>query len=291
MMANAIEVADSPARDAHPLDPAAKVAARDLRNRHWEIAVGQGPVVATAIHDGHAVRESLRPWMVISEEDRRREEDPLTSVWSTVGDTQVRVHTSRFQVDLNRPRDKAISSDPADTWGLHVWDDTLPPGEIERSLETYDLFYRTVESVMDALIARWGRILLLDIHSYNHRRDGAQAPAAESAANPEIDLGVTTLDRGRYGVLVDCFAQALREAPVRGRSPDVRENVRYEGGGHFPEWLYRTYGERVCAISLEYKKIYMDEWTGQADIAVVDDLRAGLRAAVEAARPELERCG
>ncbi|MDQ3204936.1 MAG: N-formylglutamate amidohydrolase [Pseudomonadota bacterium] len=249
--------------------------------------MGEGPVMATAIHDGHFVRESLRPWMVISEDDRRRDEDPLTSVWTTVADTQVRVHASRFQVDLNRPRAKAISADPADTWGIRVWDDALPQDEIERSLRTYDRFYRTMNTLMDEMVQRWGHVLVLDIHSYNHRRDGAHGPPADPAANPEIDLGATTLDRSVHGALVGRFSQVLRAWPVRGRLPDVRENVRYEGGGHFPEWLHATYGPRVCAISIEYKKIYMDEWTATADIAVVDDLRAGLRAAVEAVRPLL----
>ena len=78
------------------------------------------------------------------------------------------------------------------------------------------------------------------------------------------------------------------ESPLlQGRTPDVRNNVRYDGGGHFPEWLYSTYGDAVCAISLEYKKVFMDEWSGQADIGALYDMRDGLRAAVAAARPEL----
>lgn len=262
----------------------------DRRNPHWEISLGEGPVVAAAVHDGHRLRDSLHRLMALGEHERLRDEDPLTGILTTVGDVQLRVHTSRFEVDLNRPRELAVYTDPADAWGLEVWEQELPQSEVERSLAIHDHFYRTITTLVESLIARWGRVVLLDIHSYNHRRDGPLAPPADAADNPDIDLGMTTFDDSRFGSLAARFSQALRSAPFRGGLPDVRENVRYEGGGHFPEWLYRNYGDAVCAISLEYKKVFMDEWTAQADIAAIDDLRAGLRHAVDAIRPELDAC-
>ncbi|MDQ3288315.1 MAG: N-formylglutamate amidohydrolase [Pseudomonadota bacterium] len=277
--------------DRHwPAAVADSLSAGDLRNRHWEITVGNGPVFATAVHDGHGIRDSLDPWLALEEHERLRDEDPLTGVLTTVGDVQLRVHTSRFEVDLNRPRELAVYTDPEAAWGLEVWKHGLPPAEVERSLATHDHFYRTITSLMDSLLARFGCVLLLDIHSYNHRRDGRHAAPADESGNPDIDLGVTTLDTSRFGNLAVDFAQSLRRAPLRDGFPDVRENIRYEGGGHFPEWLYSRYGEQVCAISLEYKKIFMDEWTGKADIAMLDDLRSGLRTAVDSVRPHLAAC-
>lgn len=64
----------------------------------------------------------------------------------------------------------------------------------------------------------------------------------------------------------------------------MRENVRYPTGGYFPEWVYATWGDRVCTISPEYKKIHMDEWTGQVDIDALEDFRDGLERAVDAVR-------
>lgn len=256
----------------------------------WDIVVGEGPVIATAIHDGHAVRDSLLPHMAIDAEQRLREEDPMTGILASVGDTRIQVRTSRFQVDLNRARERAISTNPADTWGLRVWRGTLPQRELEASLAIHDRFYAMVGELVERELARWGCLLVLDIHSYNHRRDGADAPPADPDANPDIDLGVTTLDRELWGDVLERFADALRSHRAGGREPDVRENVRYPDGGHFPEWLYATYGPDVCTITLEYKKVYMDEWTAQADIAVVEELRAGLKAAVDAVRPEFKVC-
>lgn len=273
-----------------PASVADSLSANDLRNRHWEITLGNGPVFATAVHDGHGLRDSLQRWMALDEDERLRDEDPLTGVLTTVGDVQLRVRTSRFEVDLNRPRELAVYTDPAAAWDLEVWSDDLPQVEVERSLETHDHFYRTVTTLIDLLLARFGCVLLLDIHSYNHRRDGPHAPPAGVAGNPDIDLGVTTLDASRFGKLAADFALSLRSTPLRDGFPDVRENVRYDGGGHFPEWLYSRYGGKVCAISLEYKKIFMDEWTAKADIAMLDDLRSGLRHAVDSIRPQLDAC-
>ncbi len=258
--------------------------------QEWDLVIGHGPVFATAIHDGHLVRESLRPHLAIEAEDRRREEDPLTGLFTTVGDVRLRANHSRFQVDLNRPRDLAMSTSPEDTWGLKIWHDSLPESEREISLASHDDFYAMVTELLDRLIERWGCVLLIDLHSYNHRREGADAEAAPQEGNPDIELGVTTLDPQRWGAVSARFAQALRACPVGGKAPDVRENVRFPTGGHFPEWVYAKYGDKVCTISPEYKKIYMDEWTAQADIAVLEDLRHGLQRAVDAVRPEFMAC-
>lgn len=279
------DVSSSPASSSAP--PLHRVSGLVAECREWELTLGDGPVIAAAVHDGHAMRSALQPYLAIDEATRRRDEDPLTGVLTSVGDVQLRVRASRFEADLNRPRELAISPDPANTWGIRVWDESLPDTEIERSLAYHDRFYAMVRRVMDAAIDRFGQVLVLDIHSYNHRRDGAEAEPADVEGNPEIDLGVTTLDHGRHGRLLERFTEALRSVPLQGRTPDVRNNVRYDGGGHFPEWLYATYGDAVCAISLEYKKVFMDEWSGQADIGALYDLRDGLRAAVAAARPEL----
>lgn len=252
----------------------------------WDLVIGDGPVIATAIHDGHAVRDSLRPWLAISDEDRRREEDPMTGCLIEAGDVRLRVRTSRFQADLNRPRDKAVATDPAATWGLQCWRDDFPQAEIEQSLAYYDRFYEMIGTLIDDQVARWGSVLLIDIHSYNHRRDGAHAPPAAQHGNPDIELGVTTLDPDRWGGVARRFAETLRASPVQGRHPDVRENVRFPTGGHFPEWVYATWGDKVCTISPEYKKTWMDEWTMQVDIPALEDLRTGLRHAVDAVRPE-----
>lgn len=252
----------------------------------WDLLVGDGPVVATAIHDGHALRDSLHHRAALDRAGRLREEDPMTGLLADVGDVRLRVRHSRFEVDVNRPRDGAVYARPEDAWGLQVWEAPLPEDEQVASLRHYDRFYAMVRELFDRLLARHGTLLLVDLHSYNHRRDGADAAPADPAGNPDIELGLTTLDHGRWGHVATRFTEVLAAHPVAGRAPDVRANVRFPTGGHFPEWVYATWGDRICTISPEYKKIFMDEWTGHVDLAALHDLRTGLAAAVAAVRPE-----
>lgn len=256
-------------------------------NPPWDLMIQDGPVMTTAIHAGHTIRQSLQPWLEIDSGDRLREEDPLTDYFMAGGDTVFRANRSRFEFDLNRPAETAVTVDPDDTWGLKIWNPDMPEAEKQKSLALHAEFYRLMAERVEAMIARHGRILVLDLHSYNHRRDGAEADAAPQAGNPDIDLGATTLDKTIYGDLLDRFADGLRSRKVVGNTPDVRVNVRWEDGGNFPEWLHAEYGDAACVITLEYKKIFMDEWSHGAEVLAMQDLRSGFHAAVREGRAAL----
>ncbi len=249
-----------------------------------DIVTGVGPVMAFALHNGHQIRPSLEPHLKLSEMDQWREEDPETGVFANLGDHIFRNYVSRFEVDLNRSEDRSVYLTPEMSWGLDVWEDSLPESEVIRSKTLHKQFYDLVSGWIEDALRVHDTVLVLDIHSYNHRRDGPEGPAADIASNPDIDLGMTTLDHARFGDLADRFEAQLRAQPVCGREPDVRRNVRYPDGGHFPEWIFANYGDRVCTITVEYKKIYMDEWTSQLHLPVVEDLRLGLLRATKAAR-------
>jgi len=250
----------------------------------WDIVVQPGPVMVTAIHAGHTIRPSLRPWLELEAEQRLREEDPLTDYFLPAGDTIFRANRSRFEFDLNRPQETAVTTDPDDTWGLKVWDPAMPQAEKKRSLDLHRRFYEWAGQRIEAMIAEHGRILVLDIHSYNHRRAGPDREPADPGGNPEIDLGATTLDESVFGGLLDEISNGLRSCTVAGRTPDVRTNVRWEDGGHFPEWLHANYRDAACVLTLEYKKVFMDEWGREADIIALQDFRRGFLSAIERAR-------
>lgn len=258
-------------------------------NAGWRITVADGPVIATAIHDGHAIRSSLRPFLALDAAQRLREEDPLTGWLGHVGDIRIDVPVSRFQVDHNRPRAEAVYRTPQDCWGLSLWRTPLPEAELQQSLADWDRFRAMVGELIERLLARWQALLVIDLHSYNHRRDGSDGAPAPQAENPDIELGLTTADPQHWRGVCEQFADALRSVPVNGRQPDVRANMRFPTGGDFPEWIHATWGPRLCTISPEYKKTFMDEHTGQADIAALHALRDGLQAAVDAVRPQFLR--
>jgi N-formylglutamate amidohydrolase len=230
------------------------------------------PLVTTAIHAGHDLRPEVADLVMVDESTRLREEDPFTDRLAVVG-TRVIVHRSRFEVDLNRPRHEAVYRTPEDAWGLHVWRQPPSPEAVGRSLAVYDSFYTALANRLDR-VAALGFFVVLDIHSYNHRRDGAPAPPAE---NPELNVGTGSLDRGRWDRIVEGFIDEMRAQQVAGRALDVRENVRFRGG-ELARWIHERYPDTGCALALEFKKSFMDEWTGEPDDSHIAELRRALRA-------------
>jgi len=254
----------------------------------WSLTTGEGPLAAAAIHDGHEVRDELTGRFSISEADRLREEDPYTSEWIDVAPTRIRGLRSRFEVDLNRPRDKAVYLEPEDAWGLTVWRARPDEAAIERSLAGYDAFYRGMHDLFAAMAKRHRRFVVFDLHSYNHRREGPDAAAADPAANPEVNVGTGTMDRAFWGPLVDRFIADLSAFDFSGRRLDVRENVKFKGG-HFSRWIHETFPDAGCALAIEFKKFFMDEWTGAPDRELVDRIGNALRSTVPGVLEELER--
>jgi N-formylglutamate amidohydrolase len=230
----------------------------------WTVHAGEGPAVATAIHDGHELRPELHRMIALADAERLREEDPFTRAWTVIAPTRVVVHRSRFEVDLNRPREGSVYRTPAECWGLDLWRD--PPGSdvLERSYAEYDGFYAHMGQLFDRLVRAHGRFVVFDLHSYNHRRGGPHAPEDDPAANPEVNLGTGSLDRVRWNAVVETFLEAVRGQRVGGRPLDVRENVRFKGGW-FSTWIHRSYPETGVALAIEVKKTFMDEWTGEPD--------------------------
>jgi hypothetical protein len=245
----------------------------------WEIVEGDGPIVATAIHDGSGLRDELAGLTALAVQDRLREEDPFTGEWTKVAGSRVVAKRSRFEVDLNRPRAKAVYLRPEDAWGLRVWNDDLPSDVVDRSLAEYDAFYDTMRVFLKKIERRHGRFVVLDLHSYNHRREGPQGPEADPASNPEVNLGTGTMPPGRWGHIVERFMGDLRAFDFLGRRLDVRENVKFRGG-FFPRWIHTEFQRTGCALAVEFKKFFMDEWTGRPDRRQLEAIREAIASTI-----------
>jgi N-formylglutamate amidohydrolase len=240
---------------------------------------GEGPLAAVALHSSHDVREEVAALFAISDEDRLREEDPYTDAWTAVAPTRIVARRSRFEVDLNRPREKAVYIEPKDAWDLKVWRRRPSRELIERSLAEYDGFYATLKDILYELAGRHGGFVILDMHSYNHRRDGPDAPAAPQDENPDLNIGTDTMNRDLWAPLVDRFMDDMINCRFRGSGLDVRENVKF-GGGHLAHQVHEWFPDRGCVIAVEYKKIFMDEWTGKPYMDAIDAVTESIRSAV-----------
>lgn len=249
-----------------------------MDQKKYSIKKKDSPIIALALHDGHILPERLLPYMKLTDPERFREEDPYTGYMADLPVNQVIVHSSRFMIDLNRLEGKAIYKDPQDAWGLIVWDDSLPASEEKKLISYYRSFYEDMQELIESLIERFGYFLILDIHSYNHRRDAynQEAPLID---NPEINIGSRFNDE-KWNPLIQHFIHLLSHATIGGKQPDVRENIKFKGGG-FSQWANQHYSEKGSTISIEFKKTFMDEWTGRADIDHILDIRKALLSTLD----------
>ncbi len=255
-----------------------------MENILWTIKQGPGPIIAVANHNGHALRDEVAEIMALDEATRLREEDPYTGEWAELAPTCLIAEHSRFEVDLNRPRDTAIYLTPDDAWGLEVWKQQPPSALIETTLAGYDAYYRALKKLCREKQAQHGTFVVLDLHSYNYRREGPGGPPADPEGNPEVNIGTGTMDRARWGDLVDRFMGDMRRSDVCGRTLDVRENVKFVGR-QFPKWVHTHFPETGCAIAVEFKKFFMDEWTGELDRR----MHAAIGQAIASTFPGLEQ--
>jgi N-formylglutamate amidohydrolase len=247
----------------------------------WTAEIGEGATVACAIHDGHYIRPDVLDCLALSETQRLYEEDPYTAGWTTIASTRLIGGRSRFEFDLNRPREKAIYLLPADAWGLDIWRCSPSLSVVEESLRAYDAFYADLRRILERLVDRHGKVVVFDLHSYNHTRGGAGGVPADSLGNPEINLGTATMDRRRWSPVVDRWLEVMRASDYLGRRLDVRENVKFFGG-QLPRWIHENFPHSVCALAIEVKKFFMNEWTGELDVRQHQAIGASLRQAAQA---------
>ena len=255
----------------------------------WIEQEGDGPLMAVAIHAGHGIRGELLPLLSIDAVDRAREEDAYTDYWARVAPTWLVPTRSRFETDLNRDRRESVYLSPEVAWGLRVWSNEPDPSVVGRSLEEYDTFYNELDRLLTGIAERFDTFIVLDLHSYNHRREGPYSDPADPAENPEVNVGTGSLDRRRCGRLVERFMHDLREFDFLGRRLDVRENVKFRGR-HLARWIHDRFPDQACVLSIEFKKFYMDEWTGVGDIDQIQAIHQALEHTVAGLLEEVGAC-
>ena len=101
-----------------------------------------------------------------------------------------------------------------------------------------------------------------DLHSYNHLRAGPDGPPADPGTNPEVNVGTGSLDRERWGAVVDRFIHEMATFDFLGRALDVRENVKFKCR-QLAKWTHENFPGIGCVLAVEFKKFFMNEWTGE----------------------------
>ena len=253
-----------------------------------DLTLGDSALIATAIHDGHELRPEVAALMVLPEPDRFREEDPYTGPWTAVAGTRVVARRSRFEVDLNRPKKKAVYRTPEDAWGLNLWRSEPDTAFVEGSLSEYDAFYEEIHRLFSAAEKRHGKFVVFDIHSYNHLRNGPDGAPADPQQNPEVNIGTGTMERERWAPLIDGFIMDLARFDFGGRNLDVRENIKFFGG-NLARWTHKNFPNSACVLAIEFKKFFMNEWTGEVNPEAHKRILEALRSTVPGVLAQVKR--
>lgn len=237
-------------------------------------------LLGTALHHSHHIRADLVPKLAISDEDRLYEEDPETQRFTGSLTSSIVPNQSRYELDLNRSPDVTIYARPELAWGKRVWAEPLTQQETELTLEKWYEYHSLVDAAVEDAIERFGRAIVLDIHSYNFQREAYVDWRTDG--KPCINLGTKHLQLDDEGqALKDWFFKELEGHTLLGEEMLVQENAVFNGG-YLNRRLSRRFGPRCITLSVEYKKVFMDERTGAVDEKALGDLVDQFDASVRA---------
>ena len=220
------------------------------------------PFVVTAIHAGHNFRAELVEKCMLSEEERRYEEDPLTDEFANPFPITLIALDSRYEYDLNREPSRSIYDT---AWGKQVWKEPLTQIEKQTGIDRHATYYRVLKALLTAINKIYGSSLLLDLHSYNYLRD-------DSGQGPVFNIGTWQMNLDRWNNTVDALEKRLGKIELPNVEMSVARNSAFEGRGYQTAFC-RKHVRNTLAIPLEIAKIYMDENSGVAYPLVVDALR------------------
>ena len=120
-------------------------------------------------------------------------------------------------------------------------------------------------------------------------RCGPSGPPAPESENPQVNIGTGTMqNRAQWAGVIDRFMHDLAGYDFPGGALDVRENIKFRGGEH-PRWAHATFPNSCCMLSVEVRKFFMDEWSGQPNMKLVKAMGDALASTVPGVLEELAR--
>ncbi|MGX1754092.1 N-formylglutamate amidohydrolase [Sphingobacterium sp. NPDC055346] len=221
------------------------------------------PFWAFAIHDGQQIDPFIDPYINLNESERLREEDPFTAVMAELPMNQFIVGSSRFQLDLNRKIEDSVYLRPDQAWGLQVWKDSLPENIVTELYLDHKNIYQEIEEQIQETIDQNGYFVVYDIHSYNAKRNGSEEEV-DTEINPQINLGTAYVDP-KWQPLIDQLMGFISKDSLYDGPIDIRENIKFKGG-YLSQLINKKFGAYGCVLSIEFRKDFMDEWTGSPDL-------------------------
>jgi len=226
-------------------------------------------VLGVALHAGNRVRSEMEEIMEVSREERFREEDPYTDRFVKDFPMQLIALDSRFEYDLNREMESAIYPFHKRKWGLQIWKRPLTPDERKKTLLKYREFHALLDMVINFILESCRMAILFDVHSFCYQRERRQEWWKDE--HPEVNLGTRSINRDYFAPRIEAFLEHISRTRVDGHRIRVAENAVFPGG-YLTRKFARSHEKEVLVLAIEYKKIFMDEHTGQLEEELLNNL-------------------
>ena len=231
--------------------------------------IGPARYLGVALHSGSRVRPSLSGVMALTGEERFREEDPYTDRLIRSFPVQLIARDSRFEYDLNWEIEKSIYPAGEKKWGLQVWNRELTPDERDETYTRFLEFHSILDLAVETVLEEGTPVILFDMHSFCYQRGGRIEWFRDQMA--EINLGTRYINREQFAPLINTFLEGISGMDIESYPLRVVENELFPGG-YLTRKYAATHHRDVLVMAIEYKKIFMDEWTGILDKEKMDIL-------------------
>ncbi|MEN8116647.1 MAG: N-formylglutamate amidohydrolase [Bacteroidota bacterium] len=230
-----------------------------------------------ALHSRNKIRPEIIKKLAVSKKERFCDEDPYTELFIKKFPIQIIARDSRFEYDLNRDRENCIYKEYKRKWHLQVWDKTLSKKEKEISCLKFDEFFELTDMVCEYLLRQNKFVVLFDMHSFCFQR--SEQTEWFNNPKPEINIGTKASNRTLFLPLIQKFQKSLSKTQIDNKKIRVEENKIFNGG-YLSRRIGQKYYNNVLTFALEYKKLFMNEITGQLYPEILELLISDFNSAV-----------
>ena len=101
--------------------------------------------------------------------------------------------------------------------------------------------------------------LIFDMHSYNYQREGVMPWYIDD--RPVINIGTGAVNRQVFAHIIETFIGELKKISIGEHNLYVGENIIFKGG-YLSRRLLKNHFYKLLFIAVEFKKIFMNELSG-----------------------------
>jgi hypothetical protein len=150
-----------------------------------------------------------------------------------------------------------------------IWNQPLSPHEKAPALLKHQEFHDLIDIMIRTLLRKYRYALIYDMHTYCYQREGRIKWYEDQ--NPEINIGTGAVNGKVFEESIRSFMRDLSGIKIGSHPVRVAENQVFLGG-YLSRRLSKTWQDKVLVLAIEFKKIFMDEWTGEVYQDILDKL-------------------